>query len=196
MDKQHLNTERKRLEGNTSQYDNRIYLRALELGDLERTCHWHNDPALYATLTDAFHFVSEAAERVWLEQRTRFSREVISLAICLSESNEHIGNLYLRDIDWVARRADVSIFIGSQPHRGHGYGEAAMRLVLVHAFDDLGLQRIYLFVLASNAPAIRLYEKCGFTEEGRLHRHAFKEGRFEDVLVMGVLRPECAAPND
>jgi RimJ/RimL family protein N-acetyltransferase len=63
-----------------------------------------------------------------------------------------------------------------------------MQLLTKHAFEDLGLMRIYLHTLASNSAAIAMYEKCGFVTEGRLKRHAFKKGVFEDMLVMGLCR--------
>jgi len=108
----------------------------------------------------------------------------------LKESHEHIGNIYLREIDWVSRTAKLEVFIGNAENRGRGFGEEAVRQVLEYAFDTLGLRRVYLTVLAFNEAATTLYKKCGFREEGRLRQHVFKQGKYEDLLVMGVLRDE------
>lgn len=170
------------------------YLRALETSDLERVFAWHNTPALYENLGGNFRWVSHAVEEEWLRRRSVYSANEVNLAICVSDSQEHIGNIYLRDIDWVARHAELHIFIGAQEQRGRGYGESALRQALAHGFRDLGLQRIFLFVLASNQPAIRLYTKCGFKEEGRLRQHALKQGQLVDVLVMGILHSEWKLP--
>lgn len=167
-----------------------IYLRALDVSDLERTFLWHNDPALYEHLGGNFRWVSRATEKEWIERHSSYSANEVNLAICISETQEHIGNIYLRDIEWVSRHAELHIFVGQQNCRGHGYGEAAMCCVLDHAFHDLGLERVYLSVLASNEPAICLYKKCGFTEEGRLRQHIFKKGHNVDVLIMGILSSE------
>jgi len=167
-----------------------VYLRALEISDLERVLAWHNDSSLYERLGGNFRWISRTAEEEWVRRRTIYSTSEVNLAICLSDTHEHIGNVYLREIDWVARHAEFHIFIATQLHRGRGYGESVIRQVLNHAFDDLGLRRIFLFVLASNEPAIRLYRKCGFKDEGLLRQHVFKNGRFEDVLVMGILSVE------
>ena len=169
-----------------------VFLRALEPDDLERAHRWHNDAALYGTLGGTFNFVSREAEQEWLRARCRFSREEISLAICLAETREHIGNIYLRGIDWVARHGEVSVFIGDAQHRGKRYGDSAVRQLREHAFRTLGLHRLYLFVVAGNDAAIRLYKRCGFAEEGRLREHVFKDGAFRDVLVMGL----CAREED
>ena len=173
-----------------------IFLRALDVSDLERVFAWHNDPTLYEHLVGGFRWVSRAAEEEWIRRRCAYSANEVNLAICILDTHEHIGNIYLRDIDWVARHAELHIFIGIQAHRNHGYGEAAMHLILAHAFEDLSLQRVFLFVLASNEPAIRLYRRCGFTEEGHLRQHSIKKGNNEDVLIMGLLSSEWESWRD
>ena len=162
-----------------------VYLRALELDDLDRTHKWHSDRELYRTMGE-FHYVSRATEEEWLRKKQAFSTSEVNLAVCLTDSSQHIGNVYLRNIDWVARHAELRIFLGEPDLRSKGYGQAAIRLLMTHAFEDLGLLRIYLFVLEDNQSAIRAYEKCGFVMEGKLRRHFFGEGRFKDYLIMGL----------
>ena len=164
-----------------------IHLRALCDGDLERTLAWHNDPALYATLGDAFRFVGRGAEVEWLRRKSQFDSNEVNLAICVSDTGIHVGNIYLRRIDWVARSAVLHIFIGDPASRGKGYGRAAIAALLQHAFRDLNLNRVSLEVLADNAPAIRLYERCGFIVEGRFRQATFKDGRYRDVCAMAIL---------
>lgn len=164
-----------------------VYLRALTTDDLERLLRWHNSFELYTTLGGHFRYVGREAEADWLRRRLE-ARDEVNLAVCLSEPPEHIGNIYLRNIDWVHRNAELHIFLAEEKHRGKGYGSAAIELLIKHAFEDLGLMRIYLHTLASNSAAIKSYERCGFSLEGRLKRHAFKKGTFEDMLVMGLCR--------
>jgi RimJ/RimL family protein N-acetyltransferase len=163
-----------------------VYLRALEPADVERTSKWHNDPRLYDTLVSPFRYVSRAAEEEWIRRKTSYSQTEIQLAICLKEGDQHIGNVHLTDIDWISRHACFGIFLGEVRHQSQGYGQQAIRLLLRHAFHDLGLQRVYLTVLDDNPRAIRAYEKCGFTVEGRLRKHVYKRGQFRDLVFMGV----------
>ena len=167
----------------------KVYLRALAEDDLDRILAWHNDPELYATLGGHFRHVNREAEKNWLRRRLESADEV-NLAICLLDPPEHIGNVYLRNVSWVHRNAELHIFIARPEHRGQGYGSAAIRLITRHAFEDLGLARLYLYTLASNSAAISSYQKCGFVAEGRLRRHAFKKGIFEDMIVMGLCREQ------
>jgi RimJ/RimL family protein N-acetyltransferase len=163
-----------------------IYFRALEPGDLERTYQWHNDPNLYKTLGGVFHYVSRTTEEEWLRQMAAFSNREINLAVCLTENSQHIGNIYLRNIDWVARHGEVHLFIGEAGERLKGYGQAATRLLARYAFRDLGLLRLYCFIIGDNQPSIKMFEKCGWMVEGKLRNHTFKDGHFKDVLAMGI----------
>jgi len=165
-----------------------VYLRALEVEDLERTHKWHNDPSLYKTLISNFRFVSRSAEEAWLEQKCAFSKNEVNLAICLKDTNDHIGNIYLRNIDWISRRGTLHIFIGDNENRGKGYGQSAIRQVISYALDELNLQRISIKILADNDVACHTYEKCGFTVEGTLNRYVYKNGQFKDVICMGFCR--------
>lgn len=164
-----------------------VYLRALGQHDLDRVLNWHNNPELYSTLGGHFRYVNQETETDWLRHRLE-ARGEINLAICLFEPHEHIGNIYLRNIEWIDRNAELHTFIAQPEYRGKGYGSEAIRQLTRHAFNDLGLARIYLYVLAKNSTAIATYEKCGFAIEGRLRRHIMKAGSFEDVIVMGLCR--------
>jgi RimJ/RimL family protein N-acetyltransferase len=52
-----------------------------------------------------------------------------------------------------------------------------------------GLHRLELTVMARNARAIRLYERMGFTIEGRRAECLVVDGQFIDQLTMAVLLP-------
>ena len=162
-----------------------VYLRALEIGDLERTYKWHNDPNMYSIMGGTFRFVSHASEEAWIRKKQEFSTTDVSLAICVTETSQHIGNIYLRNIDWVNRHAELQMWIGEQDKRSQGYGFAAQTLLHNHAFNDLGLLRLYLYILEGN-PSTYLAKKFGFVKEGKLRQQVFKDGEFKDIVIMGL----------
>jgi len=163
-----------------------VHLRALDINDLECTLRWHNDIDLYKTLIGSFHYVSRETEEEWLRKKLAYSPYEVNLAICLESNAEHIGNIYLRNIDWVSRHGELHILIGSPEHRSKGFGQEAVRLLTHYAFNEIGLLRLHLLVLADHQAAIHVYEKCGFVIEGRLRKHVFKGGGFKDALFMGL----------
>lgn len=172
-----------------------IFLRSLELEDLDRVHKWHNNPALYEKLTNTFRYVSRLAEENWFRKMISYSTQDISLAICLMADCQHIGNFYLRDIDWIARNAKMGIFIGEPNERSKGYATEVLRLVINHAFKDLGLLKLYAHTFADNKPAIKHLEKCGAIQEGKLTKHCFKSGEFKDVLIMSIFTDKFTIKN-
>ena len=55
---------------------------------------------------------------------------------------------------------------------------------------DPAPHRLELEVFTHNARAIHVYKKLGFQEEGTRHQAFFKEGRFVDALMMGMIFDE------
>jgi RimJ/RimL family protein N-acetyltransferase len=101
-----------------------------------------------------------------------------------------IGFVALHSIEWNNRVGEASIGIGDSACWGKGYGTDAMRVILRFAFHELNLDRLWLTVIASNARAIRTYEKVGFRHEGALRKAVYRDGERCDMLVMGILRDE------
>lgn len=60
-------------------------------------------------------------------------------------------------------------------------------MLLRYAFHELNLHRLSLDVIASNQPAISLYRKLGFQEEGRLRERVLRDGQAVDLIYMGLL---------
>lgn len=71
-------------------------------------------------------------------------------------------------------------------HRSGGIGTALMRATL-EAARKAGLQRVELTVREDNARAKALYEKVGFVTEGVKRKAALHDGRYYDLILMGLL---------
>jgi ribosomal protein S18 acetylase RimI-like enzyme len=68
-------------------------------------------------------------------------------------------------------------------HRGRGIGAALMAEALRWA-ERAGVEKVELSVYPSNAPAIALYRRFGFVDEGRLVRQSRKSTGYEDEILM------------
>ena len=64
-----------------------------------------------------------------------------------------------------------------------------MQAAIELADNWLNLTRLELEVYTDNAPALRLYEKLGFSIEGTMADFAFRDGEYVDTYVMARLRP-------
>lgn len=170
--------------------ETRIFLRHLEVTDSGRVHKWHNDPELFSTLFSPFHPVSVQTVEEWIRKRTQYSEKEINFAICLKSNSQHIGNTYIRDIDWVNRCGIIQMFIGDVEHRNKGYGKQALRLMVDYAFLTLGLNRIGGQLFASNVASLKICQNVGYREEGKLRQRVYQDGQFHDALIIGVCRDD------
>lgn len=167
-----------------------VHLRELERGDIPRVNAWRNDPALVGLLGGSFRHVCRAVDEAWYDRYLASRQNNVRLAICLGSDRTVVGAIYLLDIDWLHRHAELAIWIGEAAARGQGVGRQAVTGLLDHAFGDLNLQRVHLSVLTDNDRAIALYRRAGFTAEGVQRQAAYKQGRWRDLLLMSILREE------
>lgn len=84
--------------------------------------------------------------------------------------------------------------VGVKPaERGHGFALAMLERAVDFAFAMPGMERLELNVYTFNAPAIRTYEKLGFSSEG-IRRSSARVGTERwDTLMMGLLKGEHEA---
>src|SRR5262245_56469675 len=166
----------------------KVYLRPLEREDAPLLAAWLNDPEVTRTLLRS-HPITLQAEIAYLEKVAQ-SQDEVTLGIVPKDSDKLIGATGLHLVDWRARHACFGVFIGVKEEWGKGHGTDATRLMVRHAFATMNLNRVWLHVVSTHEAGIRAYERAGFRREGVLRQQFYREGRFQDLLVMGVLREE------
>ena len=87
-------------------------------------------------------------------------------AVCLKEDNKAIGSIGLMigsasNLDLPDDEAEIGYWIG-EPFWGQGLIPEAIKCVINHSFDDLGLQRLWCGYFDGNSKSRRAQEKCGF----------------------------------
>lgn len=169
----------------------RIFLRALEPGDIELCLDWQNDPEILQFLS-RIRPLHREQEREWLANLGKSEGDVL-FGIALAGDGKLIGSCGLHHIHPANRSAELGILIGDRDAQGRGHGSEAMRLLCSYGFDWLGLHRIELRAYEYNRRAIRCYEKCGFRLEGAHREARFWNGRWHDVLRMAILEHEYRA---
>jgi RimJ/RimL family protein N-acetyltransferase len=166
----------------------RVGLRHPRAENLEAYLAWLND-------LDVLQYVmrvrpmGRAEEEEWLANLHKRPDDLV-LEIALLESGEAIGSCGFHRISSSNRSAGLGILIGDKSYWGRGYGREAMKLLCGYGFDLLNLNRIGLSVYAYNERAIRCYERVGFRHEGRRREARFWNGKYWDILDMGILESE------
>jgi RimJ/RimL family protein N-acetyltransferase len=165
-----------------------VALTPLTIADATQLYEWINDRE-QVLFNAPYKPVSEPQHLEWLEAITSRPDAVI-FGIRDTISDSLIGSCQLHSITSVHRSAELQIRIGNPSARGKGYGKSAVHSLLLFGFSDLNLHRVFVHVFATNEPAIHLYQSAGFTKEGVLRSAAFIDGKYVDVLVMGILEHE------
>jgi RimJ/RimL family protein N-acetyltransferase len=171
----------------------RVWLRPMEERDL---------PAYVAGVNDtevggwAGYRVPVSVEQAsaWLARHADQARSgtAFFFTVCELGDDRFIGTIWFKEINTFDGNTELGIFM-DRDHIGAGWGTDAHRAILAFGFGTVGLERVWLTVQASNARAIRSYEKLGYRREG-IMRSAFRvNGVLGDSVLMGILRDEWKA---
>lgn len=147
----------------------RVRLRLLKESDLPLTLRWRNQPHIRKWFIYSDELTPEQ-HQLWYENyRTRDNDFTFVIE---DISGNPVGQIALYHLDWEAGIAELGrLMIGEPSASGKGLAKAATQVLLEFAFGQLNLKRVVLEVYEDNAPAIAIYEKCGFqraAQRGRL----------------------------
>lgn len=127
------------------------------------------------------------AARDWIANHPGFfaSLKEIVYAITRKDSGELVGAISLLNISRRDSRAELGFWVGA-PHWSSGYCTEAARALIEHGHAAHGLSKIVGRCLAWNTASARVMQKLGMAREGRLVKHVYRDGRYEDQLLFAI----------
>lgn len=162
----------------------KITLRSMERSDLEFIHALDNNATIMRYwFEEPFVSIDELREIYDKHIHDQHERRFI----ITNEQKESIGLVELLSINQIHRYCEFLIII-SPTYQGFGYAKQATSLAIDYAFNVLNLHKVILFVDKENIKAIHIYETLGFLHEGELKEHFYANGKYRDVIVMGLLR--------
>lgn len=171
-----------------------ITLREIGRDDIPAINRWRRDPVVIEGVGAPRRFIGLDVDVRWYEDYLSRRGTEVRCAVCRADSGQLIGMVSLTRIDHVNRTAEYNAVIGERGEQSRGAGTAATREMVRHGLFDLNLHRIYVHILKYNVASIRMCTKAGFREEGTLRDGAYKNGRYHDVVLMGILKSDLSAP--
>ena len=163
-----------------------IYLRPLELTDANSEyLSWLNNHEVTTGLASGA-FPTTLAQLQEYAASKSIDKNTVILAICDSNTNQHIGNIKLDNFDWISATCELGLLIGNKNFWNKNVGFDACSLVVSYAFEKLNMRKILLAVYSNNTNAISLYEKLGFENEGILKNHVYINGHYFDKHYMSI----------
>lgn len=145
-------------------HDSKITLRKTTIKDAKKSAEWLNNPEVTKFLGITAPVTYESRKK-FLKERLEDPSE-INFSIIENENKKYIGNIYIYNIDKVKKEGELGIFLGETNCWGKGYAKRAINLILEHAFDKLGLDKVYAKCIRANERACNCYLKMGFVKQG------------------------------
>ena len=155
--------------------------------DLELILRWRTRPDIAQFMvTDVEPDMEQ--QRRWLE---RIGSDPTARHWTIRWHDRPIGVINLAEIDLRHMRCSAGYYIGDLDLRQ--LGAIVPPYLYNHVFRDLGLNKIYGEVIASNSAALRMHALHGWRQVGTLREHILKHGRFVDMVVIELLASDWLA---
>lgn len=160
---------------------NFINLNSLELEMVRR---WRNSETIRKWMYNE-HIISEEEHKKFINSLKNSKDKVYWL---VKKEDLPIGTLSFVNINWYHRRAYFGMYANPEKY-SKGIGRNLLFLAIHVGFKLLNFHTLKLEVIEDNNTAISLYRKFSFKEEGRLKDFVYKNGKWKDVIIMGMVNP-------
>lgn len=148
--------------------DEEMLLNLIKAQEASKMTGGYTSPVSYAHQMDWFRSLPEGAgslRRVIADKERRKDGLGI-IVLSGADGRNQVGEVYIKLVKSV---------------RGRGYGQDAVNALAAYAFGELGLKCIYSNILENNTASRRLFETCGFKQQGVHESMACKDGHSEKV---------------
>jgi RimJ/RimL family protein N-acetyltransferase len=122
------------------------------------------------------------------EQAAGLSQVYVSVA---QADDQVIGSSRFLNTNWAQARTEIGYTFIAQSHQRTAVNTEAKYLMLQHAFQDLGFNRVAFRTDFLNQRSRRAIERLGAKYEGLLRNHVvMPDGRIRDTVVYSIIANE------
>lgn len=161
-----------------------VTIRKFERSDIPLKVKWINNP-----VTNRFlHYelpLEIAKTEQWFDNCEKGNNRYDAV---IEADGIPCGTIGLLSIDRRNCKAEYYVAMGEDTLKGKGIAYKATRLILEYAFEELKLNKVYLFTERENIAAQKLFEKVGFIKEGFLKEDIVSHGKYVDRFTYGICR--------
>lgn len=164
-----------------------LVVRSFRIEDAESFCKYANNYNIWRFFRDefahpyTFDHAKEYIEKVCIPNDTAY--------FAIDYQGTAIGDIHIAKQTDILRLSGALGYWLAEEFWGKGFMTEAVRAITKHAFDNLGLIRVFARVFANNSGSTRVLEKAGYMLEGRFKNAVIKEGKILDQLQYAILKP-------
>ena len=162
--------------------------------DLEKLMYWrmlpeitqymNTDPKLTMEGQKAWYSCIKAEEQKSLKEGRKGFYWIIEV------DDMPVGFASLVDIDYGAKKLQTGAYVAEKAKRSLRLAIDMQWNLYRYAFDVLGMNKVCEEVFAENKAVNRILDICGSKREGLLRSHIYKNGKYYDMVVRGILKSE------
>lgn len=153
--------------------------------DLQAVVKYANNEKIANNLTDGFPHPYTQKDAAFFLNLIENSNDLI---LCIEINNEFAGSIGIhlkKDIH--RKNAEIGYWL-AEPYWGKGIMSRVIPKMVEKAFTQFDIERIYAPVFGRNKASQCVLQKCGFVVEATLRKTVFKNGFFEDEVIMALRR--------
>ena len=148
--------------------------------DLECVRHWRNSEHVKKwLLSDGY--ITQKMHYDWFLNRSHRNDYVFYV------KNQRVGLISIYAQDEIHKNCRIGYYIGDEQYLQKGYGSILEFVTLEIVFQDLKLHRIWDFVLGDHQKVLNMHWRFGFEKEGIMRQHMFKNDKYVDIIIVGIL---------
>lgn len=165
---------------------NNVELVKLEVSQLEMVRNWRNFPHVSSNMyTD--DVITEAQQLIWFDSiKNNKSCEYW----VVHYKGEPVGVSYLTDINHSFKSCYMGFYLKNSSVRGSSIAAKLEYTLLEYVFDILKFNKLMCEVFDFNQPVISMHEKFGFRREAYYRNHCMKQGKYQNVVGLAILKHE------
>lgn len=161
-----------------------FHLQPVEERDLQLILSWRNSERIRAYMYSD-HLITPEEHRVWFEKLKQDQRDIFFLVFYYQ--THPVGIVQFNNIDNQIKKCEWGFYIGEE-NVPKGTGAVMGLLGLEYIFEKHHIHKVYGESFVFNQPSIKFHSKLGFQQEALFQKHVLKNGKYEDVIVFGLLR--------
>lgn len=171
-----------------------LALKPLEFRDVEPLFTLINESREHLRSYLAFVDLTKGIEdtKDFVEQTIRDNADRKSFVTVILVDDRTAGLVGFNQINWTNKHAELGYWLGASFVR-KGVMTKSVRVLVDHAFERLGLNRVEIRAATGNQASRGVAEKLGFVHEGTIREKEWVNDRFVDHEIYGMLKSEWQA---
>jgi len=168
-------------------FDN-YFLRTPEKSDIDSIVKYADNFNISKLLRDRFPYPYTRSDAIsWLDYLANESSEI---ALAISNSTELIGVIGAIPGNDVNRfTAEIGYWLG-EPFWNKGITTKAVKTFCNYLFTEYQFNHLTASIFEGNTGSVKVITKAGFNLEGVLRKNVFKDNRFLDQYIYGLLKED------